>query len=292
MVAKPLTYALLLRNAHSRRKLSVSGLQLLGGNRIDYPGKVSTPTADLTTIKLLLNSVISTHAARFATADISNLYFNNPMARYEYYMRIPTSDISTSIMKQYQLQPLSQNGQVLVEIRKGVHGLPQEGIIANTRLVGHISTYGYAPIDHTAGLFRHISRPITFCLTVDDFAVKYVDCGDAEHLFAALIAIYTITIDWTGTKYCVITLVWDYAACTVDLSMAGYVAKALHRFQHPSPVRCQHSPHAYGAHPQLTAPSDDLTPLNPSEATRIQEVIGVLLYYHARAVDSTMLVAL
>jgi len=124
-----------------------------------------------------------------------------------------------------------------------MYGLPQAGIIANKRLVAHLSTYGYAPVAHTAGLSRHISCPITFCLTVDDFAVKYVDCADAEYLFAALAAIYTITIDWTGTKYCGLTLVWDYAAHTVDLSMPGYVAKALHRFQHPSPVRCQHSPH-------------------------------------------------
>jgi len=48
---------------------------------------------------------------------------------------------------------------------------------------------------------------------------------------------------------------------------------------------------AYGSNPQLTAPSDDSAPLNSSEATCIQEVIGVLLYY-ARAVNSTMLVAL
>jgi hypothetical protein len=51
----------------------------VGGNRIDYPGNVSTPTADLTTAKILINSVISTPGARFATADISNFYLNNPM---------------------------------------------------------------------------------------------------------------------------------------------------------------------------------------------------------------------
>lgn len=82
----------------------------VGSNRIDYPGKVSTLTTDLTTIEPLLNSVISTPGARFATANISNFYLNNPKERYEY-MHIPTSDIPrTSILKQYQLQPLSQNG--------------------------------------------------------------------------------------------------------------------------------------------------------------------------------------
>ena len=31
----------------------------VGGNRIDYKGKASTPTANLETIKLLLNSTVS-----------------------------------------------------------------------------------------------------------------------------------------------------------------------------------------------------------------------------------------
>ena len=49
---------------------------------------VSTPTADLPTIKLLWNSVLSTPGARYMTLDISNFYLGNPMARPEY-MRLP-----------------------------------------------------------------------------------------------------------------------------------------------------------------------------------------------------------
>ena len=37
---------------------------------IDYPGDVSTPTADLTTLNVLLDSTISTPGARFMTSDI------------------------------------------------------------------------------------------------------------------------------------------------------------------------------------------------------------------------------
>jgi hypothetical protein len=41
----------------------------VGGNRIDYKGKVNTPTANLETIKLLLNSTVSTpNAPRFEKA--------------------------------------------------------------------------------------------------------------------------------------------------------------------------------------------------------------------------------
>ena len=108
--------------------------------------------------------------------------------------------------------------------------------------------------------------------------------------------LYIITTDWTGTLYCGLTLEWDYDARTVNYSMPGYIQKALAKFQHIPSARAQHSPHAwtapnYGAPTQLTAPSDTSAPLDAAGITRLQEVIGTLLYY-ARAVDSTMLVAL
>ena len=40
------------------------------GNRLEYQGEVSTKTAGLTTIKLLLNSVVSSIWAKFVTADV------------------------------------------------------------------------------------------------------------------------------------------------------------------------------------------------------------------------------
>ena len=46
----------------------------VGGNRINYPGKVATPTADMLVLKILFNSVISMCGARFMTIDISNFY--------------------------------------------------------------------------------------------------------------------------------------------------------------------------------------------------------------------------
>jgi hypothetical protein len=53
----------------------------VGGNLVHYPDKVSTPTADLSTVKLLLNSVISTPGARFATFDLKDFYLGTPMIR-------------------------------------------------------------------------------------------------------------------------------------------------------------------------------------------------------------------
>jgi hypothetical protein len=42
----------------------------VGGNRIDYPDNKSTPTADPTTAKLLINSIISTPGAKFLGIDL------------------------------------------------------------------------------------------------------------------------------------------------------------------------------------------------------------------------------
>jgi hypothetical protein len=51
------------------------------GDRINYPGEVATPTADMLVAKILFNSVISTRGARFMTLDISNFYLMTPLKR-------------------------------------------------------------------------------------------------------------------------------------------------------------------------------------------------------------------
>ena len=267
----------------------------VGGDRIDYKGNVSTPTSDLTTVKILLNSVVSTPGAQFMTNDIQDFYLESEMPRYEY-MWIPVKDIPDCIMEQYKLEGLIHNGMILVKIRKGMYGLPQAGILAHERLVKHLSKYDYFPTQHTPGLFLHKTRPITFSLVVDDFGVMYEGREHAQHLIDTLEALYKITTDWSGTQYCGLTLDWDYKARTVDLSMPKYVQAALTKFQHHPNHKAQHSPHAwtkpnYGAPTQLTAPSDTSAPLDAAGLTRLQEVVGTLLYY-ARALDSTMLVAL
>jgi hypothetical protein len=48
-----------------------------------YPGDCSTPTVDMITVKLHLNSVISTKNARHSTIDLKDFYLNTPMDRPE-----------------------------------------------------------------------------------------------------------------------------------------------------------------------------------------------------------------
>jgi hypothetical protein len=44
-----------------------------GGDRLTYDGEIRTPTADLTTVKIHLNSTISTRGGRYMTADVKKL---------------------------------------------------------------------------------------------------------------------------------------------------------------------------------------------------------------------------
>jgi len=81
-----------------------------------------------------------------------------------------------------------------------------------------------------------------------------------------------------------------------DISMPGYIERALTCFQHPAPTQKQHSPHEhdvpqYGAKTQYTEDPDNSPILDAADTKRIQEVLGTLLYC-ARTIDSTMLPAI
>jgi hypothetical protein len=89
----------------------------VGGNLIDYPYDVSTPTANITTAKIVFNSVISTPNAKFMGLDIKDFYLYTEMARFEY-MRLPIDIIPQEIIHQYNLLPLVHNGYECMDFRK------------------------------------------------------------------------------------------------------------------------------------------------------------------------------
>eukprot|EP00815_Leptocylindrus_aporus_P007176 CAMPEP_0116058534 /NCGR_PEP_ID=MMETSP0322-20121206/5252_1 /TAXON_ID=163516 /ORGANISM="Leptocylindrus danicus var. apora, Strain B651" /LENGTH=220 /DNA_ID=CAMNT_0003542731 /DNA_START=832 /DNA_END=1491 /DNA_ORIENTATION=+ len=170
----------------------------VGGNLVNYDGETYTPTSDLITAKILFNSVISTLGAKFFTIDLSNFYLITPIEseqQYEY-MFIPTWVFPKDINHEYNIDALSENGKVLAEITTGMYGLPQAGILAYRKLVQHLKDAGFIPVKFTPGLFKHTTRPISFCLVVDDFGIKYSNKKDAEYLISELKKHYDVTIDW------------------------------------------------------------------------------------------------
>ena len=178
-------------------------------------------------VKILLNSVISTRGAKFMSIDIKNFYLATPMERYEY-LKLKLCDIPEEIIKEYSLRTIATPDEsVYVEVRKGMYGLPQAGLIANELLEKQLNKEGYFQSTLVPGLWTHKTRPISFTLVVDDFGVKYTREQDVHHLMGALKRHYEITDDWKGEKYIGITLDWDYERRQVHLSMPGYVKRAL-----------------------------------------------------------------
>ena len=110
------------------------------------------------------------------------------------------------------------------EIQKGMYGLPQAGVLAHAKLESVLAPHGYAPTKNTPGLWTHSTRPIAFALVVDGFGVNYVGGEHAKHLFNILLENYEGGHeDWGGTKFCGITLKWDYIRRTCELSMPVYI---------------------------------------------------------------------
>ena len=267
----------------------------VGGNLIYYPHDKSQPTADLTTVKLHINSTISTPGAKYACLDIKNMYLMSLMQDAEF-MFIDANLIPQEFIDSYNLQHLIHNGKLYIQINKGMYGLPQAGKLAHDQLKAHLTKFGYYPCSLTAGLWKHTSRPISFTLVVDDFGVKYVGRQHLDHLISALKTAYEITVDLTGSFMLGMTLDWNYTKGHVDISMPTYIEKALRKFTHAKPKRHQYQPHPwipplYGAKVQYATSIPDMPILSSKDTQRIQEIVGTLLYY-ARAVDPTILPAL
>ena len=53
----------------------------VGGNRIVYPGNISTPTVEIMTVEMHLNSVISTKGAKYCTFDIKTSISTHPKSK-------------------------------------------------------------------------------------------------------------------------------------------------------------------------------------------------------------------
>ena len=124
------------------------------GNLLQYPGELTTRTADLITLKIVWNSVLSTEGARFMGIDIKHFYLGTPLDQFEY-MKMPLHLLPEHTIEQYNMQEQAKNGFVYFEICKAIYGLPQAGILANKQLQKFLKPTGY----------YKVSRPYTRSLT-------------------------------------------------------------------------------------------------------------------------------
>eukprot|EP00957_Ditylum_brightwellii_P105961 8082745-Ditylum_brightwellii.AAC.1 len=173
------------------------------------------------------------------------------------YMKLPIELIPEEIIAQYNLKEKTRKGWVYIRIEKGMYRLPQAGILANKQLTKK---------------------------------------KDVEHLLNAIQTHYDVSEDWMGSLYCGITFTWNYKEGWVEISIPGYVQKALMKFQHPPPKRPQYAPYKhnlpkYGAKQQMVEVEQELPKLSAEGKWQVQQVVGTLLFYN-RQVDLTMFTAL
>ena len=145
-----------------------------------------------------------------------------------------------------------------------MYGLPQAGKIA-IRL--HTSSLHPGPL--VTFISPHLLYPCRWW-----FSIKSEGIHHTNHLTNALRILYTITIGPTGPLHCGITLEWNYNKHYVDVSMTIYVTKVLHKFQHDTPSKPQHSPFKffcsnYGSKIQYASVSDNLPLLSASSKNRV-----------------------
>ena len=112
-----------------------------GGNLINYPGELTTRTADLKTFKILWNSIVRTINAKQMYVDIDNFYLCTLLYQLEY-LHITFSEFLEHITKQYKLKEKELNGYIYVEIRRSIYSLQQAGSLVNNGLKVKLAPHG------------------------------------------------------------------------------------------------------------------------------------------------------
>ena len=185
-------------------------------------------------------------------------------------------------------------GALYCAVLKTHYGLPQAGALSQERLFCHLAKHGYTQLPHSPSLFRNSDGSIRFALVVDDFAVIWKNKASVKHFVQTLRKLYTVKVDWQGTKYLGMDIAIDRTNRHVTLSMPGYVEKLLRKVR-PKGIKGAATPSVYQApnykSPQAqTATVDGSPPATAEQQHELQVVVGTLLYY-ARTVDPAILTA-
>jgi hypothetical protein len=210
-----------------------------GGDRIDYPYATTAITAELESIKILINGMISDNAA-FSTVDLEDFYLGTLLPHPEY-IRIPRKFIPPTVIAFYSLEPYFHNGALYCIVLKTHYGLPQAGALSQQRLFDHLEAHGYHQLFHAPCLFRNNDETLRFALVVDDFAVVWSSKAVMTHFLNVLRKLYTVKVDYDGLKYLGMNITINRTARHVTLTMTGYIAKLLKRVR-PHGIKGAHTP--------------------------------------------------
>ena len=231
--------------------------------------------------------------SNFSTVDLEDFYLGTCLPHPEY-IRIPVKLIPKKVIDYYGLKQFIHKGGLYCIVLKTHYGLPQAGALSQQRLFDHLEKHGYHQLFHAPALFRNHDGSVRFALVVDDFAVVWSSTKAMQHFLSTLRKLYTVKVDFKGSKYLGIDIDINKKQRHVTLSMPGYIAKLLKRVR-PNGVKgastpsCYSPPNYKNATAQ-TATVDSSPYASPTQQHELQVVVGTLLYY-ARTVDPSILTA-
>ena len=176
-----------------------------------------------------------------------------PMKPYEYF-QMKLNLFPQDIINKYDLtNHVDQNGNVHCEVRRGMYGLPQAGIITQELLEERLKKAGYTQSKFTPGNWKHKWRPISFTLVVGNFGVTYIGKEHVMHLIKTLNEHYKVEEDWEGRRYLGITLRLGLQEPR-STPLHARVRRARTGKIQPSHTRQAPTPTPSTRHPQCTGP--------------------------------------
>ena len=150
-----MTYARIVCNVRPQKEETNQTRLTMGGDNINTPMDCRTPTSNLLTVKILLNSIISTPDAKFLGLDLKDFYLNTPMERPEF-LQMKIDTFPEDVIEHYKLQEkVDANGFLFIWVKRGMYELPHAGIIAQKLLEERLTKHGYRQSNHTPGLWIH-----------------------------------------------------------------------------------------------------------------------------------------
>ena len=174
-----------------------------------------------------------------------------------------------------------------------MYGLKDAGKLSNMRLVSLLSASGFIETT-TPCLFRHVSRPISFVLVVDDFGIKYQNRDDYDYLISCLSRLYHVKSHPIASKFLGFAITHDRSQRTLSLSYPGYVDALLLRLRphgvKPAASPAIYHPPVFGSSAPQHATTDSSPPASTAQKKELEIAIGYLLYY-GRCADGRVLTA-
>ena len=271
-----------------------------GGDRLPSSCPPSTAVASLSAVNICLNSVVSDHAF-FGTVDLTDFYLGTPVLlplSARQFIRIDVGSYSPAVLSQLSLLPFIKTAAsgkpfVIFRIDQTMYGLKDAGKLSNLRLLSLLSQSGFLET-RTPCLFRHVSRPITFVLVVDDFGVKYQNRDDFDFLVSCLSRLYHVKSHPIASKFLGFALSHNRAKRTLSLSYPGYIAALLLRLRplgvKPATTPAIYHPPLYGSSTPQSASTDSSPLASLQQRKELEIAVGYLLYY-GRCVDGRVLPA-